>query len=587
MRLPLLAAVALCAVPCGPALADAGGQPGGGGGTDRGQGSAPAEAAADRADAKEQAAASLARGTELFRRGEHDAALAEFLRSRRLYPARGNTLNAALALRELGRYDEALDLFETLLRDFPEIDARQREQVEHAVADLQGRVGTLELLVAEPAARVIIAGRERGRTPLSHPLRLSAGSHLVRVVKAGFVPLELRVEVAGGEQAVVQGRLDPLASSGTLKVLERGGQAAAVLVDGIEVGSAPWEGRLGPGRHTVRLRGADPLGTAPAVAVVRQDEVTAITLELERLDCWLRVAPTPIGAAVVLDGVPLGRGVWEGELRCGSHRLDVAEDGFLAARPALSLQTGERRRLDSVLEPDPEPDLYRQANPARVLLELGLGPALTPSLGGDVAAGCTGDCTTGVPFGGLASIVAGYQLPFGVGFGLDVGYAVMTQRTSARPGTATTVPEGVALVGTVDDDRLLHGLLLGGCVWLRRGTGWPLTARVSGGVFLGSLRDRRTTDLSGLSWELPARSADARYAFVAPQVRLGYAVAPWAALSLGLQAHLLFALARPTWEQGGDYFHEALGFVDFPTESLAGDVIVLLSPEIGASLSFY
>ncbi len=70
----------------------------------------------DKQDAKKQAVEALVRGTKLFKQGEYDMALAEFQRSRSLYPARGNTLNAALALRELGRYDEALELFETLLR---------------------------------------------------------------------------------------------------------------------------------------------------------------------------------------------------------------------------------------------------------------------------------------------------------------------------------------------------------------------------------------------------------------------------------------------------------------------------------------
>ena len=90
-------------------------------------------------DAKKRAAEALVRGTKLFKQGEYEQALAEFRRSRGLYPARGNTLNAALALRELGRYDEALDLFETLLRDYPDIPDREREQVERALTSLRVR----------------------------------------------------------------------------------------------------------------------------------------------------------------------------------------------------------------------------------------------------------------------------------------------------------------------------------------------------------------------------------------------------------------------------------------------------------------
>src|SRR5262245_57725646 len=53
------------------------------------------------------------RGVAHFDRREWQPALAEFLRSRELAPTRGNTKNAAICLRKVGRFDDALDLFET------------------------------------------------------------------------------------------------------------------------------------------------------------------------------------------------------------------------------------------------------------------------------------------------------------------------------------------------------------------------------------------------------------------------------------------------------------------------------------------
>src|SRR5262249_17464450 len=72
----------------------------------------PGPAAADR---KSEARAHFEKARALTVEGAWPAALAEFLRSRQLYPTWGNTLGAAASLKKLGRFDEALDLFERLL----------------------------------------------------------------------------------------------------------------------------------------------------------------------------------------------------------------------------------------------------------------------------------------------------------------------------------------------------------------------------------------------------------------------------------------------------------------------------------------
>jgi hypothetical protein len=70
---------------------------------------APAPAAApDPAAAKAEARARFDRGLTLLREEAWGPALAEFLASRKLYPTRNATTNAAICLRKLQRYDESL-----------------------------------------------------------------------------------------------------------------------------------------------------------------------------------------------------------------------------------------------------------------------------------------------------------------------------------------------------------------------------------------------------------------------------------------------------------------------------------------------
>src|SRR5688500_13447169 len=60
----------------------------------------------------EDARAHFEAGVALFDEQAWDAALAEFLTSRARYPTRKNTKNAAICLRKLHRFDEALDMLE-------------------------------------------------------------------------------------------------------------------------------------------------------------------------------------------------------------------------------------------------------------------------------------------------------------------------------------------------------------------------------------------------------------------------------------------------------------------------------------------
>src|SRR5690242_7779462 len=67
---------------------------------------------------KEEAKVRFQRGLELVQNESWDAALAEFLQSRKLFPTRVALKNAALSLRQLKRYVEALAMYNELLSSF-------------------------------------------------------------------------------------------------------------------------------------------------------------------------------------------------------------------------------------------------------------------------------------------------------------------------------------------------------------------------------------------------------------------------------------------------------------------------------------
>src|ERR1044071_4604145 len=99
---------------------------------------APADAGATSDDLekrKEEAKVRFQRGLELVQNESWDAALAEFLASRKLFPTRVALKNAALSLRQLKRYVEALAMYNELLTQFSSsIPPEERKTIDDAVA---------------------------------------------------------------------------------------------------------------------------------------------------------------------------------------------------------------------------------------------------------------------------------------------------------------------------------------------------------------------------------------------------------------------------------------------------------------------
>jgi PEGA domain len=465
---------------------------------------------------KDQARGHFERGTQLVRERLWDAALAEFLASRALFRTRGNTRNAAVCLRELQRYDEALDMLEALVQEFPDSTGDDRAAVDTEVTFLRQRVGTIEVRTSTEGGRVQIDERDRGVTPTGAPLRVSIGTHVVRVRKEGYVEIETRVEVAGGANIVVDATL-----------------------------------RLVPS-----------------------------------LDATLRIEPSPPASSVVLDGVPVGRGVWEGRVRSGRHRVDVEQDGFLTTTTTFLLASGQHQRVVVALDRDPNVSPSAPPSHTQFALSVDGGFAFGPPFGGDVA-GCSAPCDVRLSLGGAARLHGGLEFPSGLGFSVDVGYLSLVDEVSGRAIDVAPTGGG-SLSGIANDQLLVRGLLVGASGSARFGSDWPVTLRLGLGALLGSLDDEREAELPsrGVITPLSAQAPAAHFVYAAPEVRLGRRFGEHFELDAGVTAFVLLALPQPAWSATSNDLPLGTSSASYGTQKLTGTLAVAVSPSIGAKILF-
>lgn len=404
-------------------------------------------------------------GIELVDRSAWDSALAEFLRARELYPSATALRNAAVCLRELGRFDEALDMYDELLAQLAhDLSPAERVQVDADVARLARFVGSLDVASDPPGATVLVDGRARGTTPLARPLRVTIGTRTIRVNKEAFATFESRVLVASGETTHVGAKLVIVSRLGQLHV---GGRAGFdVVVDGAVVGVTPWDGTLTVGEHFVSVRDASDAGSAPRAIEIRTGQTIDVVPDVKKLSGLLRVEPTPNNASVFVDDVLVSRGSFNAQVASGRHVITVSAPWYEQAIEPVSVSSRVAQALRPVLAAVP-----------RAYVDIGAGVVplydATGRLG--LGLGCTKQCV------GLSTTLrGGYNITSHVALELGMLFFQLPQEASST-FTGTTA-SGAQVNATYTESASSFFIAGVASVRYQAFTRTPLSLRLSAGL---------------------------------------------------------------------------------------------------------
>ncbi|MBK9260965.1 MAG: PEGA domain-containing protein [Polyangiaceae bacterium] len=544
------------------------------------------------AELKERARARFDRGRELYANQAWAAALAEFLEARKLYPTWSATSWSAQCLKNLARFDEAFDMYAALVNDYGDkLPADAKRKALQEVESMRRLVGTIEIENAVPGAAVFVDRKARGDYPLLAPLRVSAGSHLVRVFAEGYEPFETQVDVAGATTAKVSAQLRKLDTTGTLRVIEQQDRTLDVVVDGIVVGKTPLTLRIAPGDHVVFLRGDDKLGSLPARVTVRGDNDAPLRVEAEPLEAELQLTLTPFDALVAVDSITLGKGSWNGRVRPGTHTIEVAAEGFLSEKQEIAVARDGKRTVSIVLKRDPKSPFWRKPEPPpHWLAEVALGIPFVTTIGGDVAGACTGNCSELPGFGINPMIRAGYELGSGISFGASVGFLQFIQTLDDRTAIVQVVGKDPN-IGTADDALQFRGATMGAWAGYSFGEKLLVRMRLGAGLLVGQFGDIRTGSFQSSDGTPYAVGPLEQYQdlvmlHATPELRIGYRLRDRIEITAGLELPVLVPLTTPAWNPAQAFTAGNDGYGYFPGSSLVGSSFVLVMPSIAARYDF-
>jgi hypothetical protein len=150
------------------------------------------------------------RGLALAKQQAYPDAITEFNRAYQISPhfsVMYNLGQAYLAIDQPVYAVEALHRY--LAEGGAEVPPSRRQQVEDTIIAQERRIASLTIHAEVAGTVVRIDGSEVGRTPLSGPIRISAGQHVVDAFFPGYKGWEQRLALAGEEQRTVDIQFEP------------------------------------------------------------------------------------------------------------------------------------------------------------------------------------------------------------------------------------------------------------------------------------------------------------------------------------------------------------------------------------------
>ncbi len=292
------------------------------------------------------------RASELFSNDNFAAARTEFERAQELSSDPRIFYNVAVCDKSLNRYSRAMTALEkSLALGGDTLPKAYVDRVKDALATLTPFVSTLDIRVSEVDAKIYVDDELVGNAPLSAPIRVDVGDHLVGAKKTGFLDEPRKVRVTSGAPATLDLTLEPQQRRADLVVVAPNIANARVLVDGIDLGPLPFRGVLEPGKHAVTVRAPGHKSETRVVEVAfGKENLFAFTLAKEAHEARLRVNTSSDRDIVSLDGRVLGKGGFFGSVPAGEHTIRVSREDAQARTIDLLLREDETRSLDITLD---------------------------------------------------------------------------------------------------------------------------------------------------------------------------------------------------------------------------------------------
>ncbi len=210
-------------------------------------------------------------------------------------------------------------------------------------ATINGQGGVIRVISNVAEAHAFIDGTDMGQTPVDIK-DVSVGEHVIEVKATGYQTRVEKVMSNSGQSQVLKIDLNVEGPSGqgTLKIISQTPDAD-VYLDGAAVGKAPLDKKIDSGNHKVLVRLAGYKDFSQDVRIEGGQTLT-VTAEMKAVG-RLRVLSTPDGAAVLINGLPVGKTPLDIEVEVGQTLVKVVMPGMVSQERNLNIVGGKTENV--------------------------------------------------------------------------------------------------------------------------------------------------------------------------------------------------------------------------------------------------
>jgi len=175
-------------------------------------------------------------------------------------------------------------------------------------------------------------------------LLLIPGVYRVRASKAGYRPLDTRVDIVGSGNRTLEYALEKL--PGMVSFVIRPDVVASVTMDGTILGSTPiTDMEISPGEHEFTVEAQRYAPASVRVEVRGLGERQSVDVVLSPLWAEVSIGSRPAGARVLLDGKDIGETPLRAEIFEGTYRLALEREGFDSVSTTLNVIANRAQEL--------------------------------------------------------------------------------------------------------------------------------------------------------------------------------------------------------------------------------------------------
>lgn len=263
--------------------------------------------------------------------------------------------NVAVCEKNLKRYADAIGTLQRALVEGADFEPQLVQQVKDEIDILMPLTSVVTIEVDEPGAEIAVDGRTLGTSPLSGTFRVNVGERAFTAKKAGFLDATQNVSIAGGATVPVKLHLEPAVKTGAARIVVSGLPAnitAKVSIDGVEVGSAPYDAAsLTAGKHTFEISAPGYVTKKVTKEIEYKGSTTVdVSLEKEKHEGYLSIETGVADAQIKLDNKIVGTGSFRGPVPSGGHRLSIHADGYKPYDSDVTVLDNQTRTVSVKLE---------------------------------------------------------------------------------------------------------------------------------------------------------------------------------------------------------------------------------------------